>query len=266
MCQRSTPVEDYLVAGRTVFVKRDDLYAMPPAPPVAKLRGLELLLGRLDSEGQNLVGCFEARVSSIGHGVAAVCKSHPHLSCIVAYPETRGHGLTPSLTWARELGAELLPIPSNYLNVCYALARRVVERRGGHMIPFGFECAEAIAAVALEARTVPPECLIGGTLVLCCGSGVTLAGLLRGLQILPARIVGVSSGRSIRQIRSCVSRHSGGLPSQLELHDAVQLYSQAAEAECPFPANRYYDLKAWIHLEEHLGTYSDPVLFWNVGA
>ena len=104
MQQSTTPIEKHTVANRAIFVKRDDLYGKPPAPPVAKLRGLEVLVRRLSSDGQELIGCFEARVSSIGQGVAAVCSGNHKLSCIVAYPEIRGAVLSPSLTSAKELG------------------------------------------------------------------------------------------------------------------------------------------------------------------
>jgi 1-aminocyclopropane-1-carboxylate deaminase/D-cysteine desulfhydrase-like pyridoxal-dependent ACC family enzyme len=202
MRRQTTPIQHYLVRDRTVFVKREDLYAQPPAPPVAKLRGLELLLARLQSEGCKLVGCFEASVSTIGLGLAAACTKIHNMNSIVAYPDVRGRGLSPSLSAARDLGAELLPVRSNVVNVCYHQARKLVEQRGGFMIPFGFECDEALLAVESEARGVPRRYLEGGTLILCCGSGVTLAGLLRGLTVMPQRIVGVSSGRSVGGIGS----------------------------------------------------------------
>ena len=81
-----TPIEIYEVAGRPVFVKREDLFARPPAPPVAKLRGLRAILLGLEAEGRTCVGCFEASHSRIGHGLAAACTDFAGLKCLVAYP------------------------------------------------------------------------------------------------------------------------------------------------------------------------------------
>jgi 1-aminocyclopropane-1-carboxylate deaminase/D-cysteine desulfhydrase-like pyridoxal-dependent ACC family enzyme len=262
----TTPIERVKTRGRVVLVKRDDLYARAPAPPVAKLRGLERLIPRLRAEGIELVGCFEASVSSIGQGLAALCNGLPGIRCVVAYPFVRNRELTASLSNAKALGADLLPIPSNYVGICYAQARQLIEARGGYMIPFGFECEEAIAAIESEARTVPVRYLRGGALVACCGSGVTLAGLLRGLPILPTKVVGVSSGRSIPRLTACLARHCTNIPSVVELHAALLPYSSRAKCSCPFPCNPYYDLKAWQHLNDHLNEYPDPVLFWNIGA
>ena len=95
---------------------------------------------------------------------------------------------------------------------------------------------------------------------------MTLAGLIRGLTVLPSRIVGVSSGRSGQKIRACLARNCEALPKQLELHEAALPYSAAAEGDCPFPCNPYYDLKAWRHLVRNIEKYADPILFWNIGA
>jgi hypothetical protein len=133
------------------------------------------------------------------------------------------------------------------------------------MIPFGLECPEAVAGVEEEAATVPPS-TAGGTLVLCCGSGVTLAGLLLGLPVRPRRIIGLSSGRSIQKIEACLRHFAGPLPTGLEILPAAVPYSVALEVACPFPSHPHYDLKAWDLLQTRLDDLQDPVLFWNTGA
>jgi hypothetical protein len=84
----------------------------------------------------------------------------------------------------------------NHVAICFAQAKRQVEALGGVMLPFGLECQEAVTGVAKEAARIPVE-ICAGTVVLCCGSGVTLAGLLTGLKQLPQRLIGISSGRSL---------------------------------------------------------------------
>ena len=46
-----TPCEERGVKSRRVLVKRDDLYARPPAPPLAKLRGLRVVLAQRVADG-----------------------------------------------------------------------------------------------------------------------------------------------------------------------------------------------------------------------
>src|SRR5260370_38973516 len=84
-----TPIERYFLDGRSVYVKRDDLYAAPPAPPLAKLRGAMSLLTRLYSDGVRLVGCWDTRISALGQGIAACCSCFPCMRTIVAYPNIK---------------------------------------------------------------------------------------------------------------------------------------------------------------------------------
>lgn len=261
-----TPVEDHEVAGRLVRVKREDLYGVPPAPPLGKLRGLRRLLRRLHGEECRLVGCWDTRVSRLGQGVAAACQELPGLACLVSYPHRKGDEPPEPIRRAAELGAEVWPAPAGRITISFARARDQVNARGGVMLPFGLECPEAVLGVEEEAATVPREMVEGGSLVVCCGSGVTLAGLLRGLPVLPRRIVGLSSGRSVDAIAACLRRHGAPSPEGLELRPALLPYSVALADPCPFPTHPHYDLKAWRLLGELLPELPDPVLFWNVGA
>src|SRR5258708_1566538 len=149
--RKHTPVERHRLGRHAVYVKREDLYGRPPAPPLGKLRGLRIVLENAYRQGVRLAGCWDTRVSRPGAGLAAA------------------------------LGGELVPVPAGRLNISHAAGRRAIEQRGGWMLPFGLECPEAVAAVAHEAATVPAAFYEGGTVIVCCGSGVTLAGLLRGL-------------------------------------------------------------------------------------
>jgi hypothetical protein len=261
-----TPIEEYEVAGRRVYVKREDLYGLPPAPPLAKLRGLRVLLRRLYADGVRLTGCWDTRVSKLGQGLAACCREFPDMSCVVSYPTKKGESEPAHVRAAAELGAEVYPLPGSRISICYARARSYVVRRGGVMLPFGLECSEAVEGVAREARTVPEQLIKGGTVVICCGSGVTLAGLLRGLPVLPHKLIGVSSGRSLNNIMACVKRYVSDVPECLELHEAETTYSSTATFPCPFPSHPNYDLKAWQFLAGRAADFKGPILFWNIGA
>ena len=264
--RQHTPIETYRIRGTEVFVKRDDLFARSPAPALAKLRGLRRVLEQFHADGVRTVGCWDTRISKLGQGLAACCTQFPDLKCIVSYPTKKGVEQPESITAAAELGATVYPVPGGRINISFARARDYVIDRGGVMLPFGLECTEAVDGVREEAATTPPEMLKNGTLVVCCGSGVTLAGLLRGLPLLPARIVGISSGRSTKSITSCLKRYVTDIPSCLELHEAEMPYSHALSFDCPFPSHPNYDLKAWKFLVHNLQKLKSPILFWNIGA
>jgi 1-aminocyclopropane-1-carboxylate deaminase/D-cysteine desulfhydrase-like pyridoxal-dependent ACC family enzyme len=261
-----TPIETWEIAGHSVFVKRDDLFARPPAPPIAKLRGLRNILSGLKEEGHTLVGCFEASRSRIGHGLAAACAHIGGISCIVAYAAIQNRPIPVSILEAKRLGARVLPIRNNFVAICHRQATHLVELEGGWMIPFGFDCREAVEAVASEAARVPAELVRDGTVVVPCGSGVTLAGILRGLPARPDRILGVSVGRSRDAIVRCLRRHMVTKFDGMEIREPRRLYRDSATVPCPFPCDVHYDLKAWEVLSSEIDTLRPPILFWNIGG
>jgi 1-aminocyclopropane-1-carboxylate deaminase/D-cysteine desulfhydrase-like pyridoxal-dependent ACC family enzyme len=261
-----TPIEEHVLRGRRIFVKRDDLYGSSPSPPLAKLRGLRRVLDRAYTGGTRLVGCWDTRVSKLGLGVAVACVEHEGLRCVLAFPQRKGESAPQPLLDACAFGAELLPLKPNHVDIGVAQARKVVTARGGVMLPFGLDCQDAVEAVATEARRTPLKYIDGGTLVVCCGSGVTLAGLIIGMSSWPARIVGVSSGRSIARISRCVTNHVRQLPANVELVPASAPYATLSSWPCPFPAHPNYDRKVWRYLDEHLDECVDPIMFWNIGA
>jgi 1-aminocyclopropane-1-carboxylate deaminase/D-cysteine desulfhydrase-like pyridoxal-dependent ACC family enzyme len=264
--RENTPIEAYNIENRTIFVKRDDLYGQNPAPPLAKLRGLRLLLQKANMDGVRLVGCWDTRISKLGQGLAACCRETEGMNCIVSYPTKKGEKQSVSIQKAAELGAEIYPVPGGRITISFSVARRYVVERGGMMLPFGLECAEAVEGIRKEARQTPIEYLKGGTLIVCCGSGVTLAGLISGLPILPEKIIGISSGRSVKNIVTCIKRYVDGIPPVLELKEAMWPYSKALMLPCPFPTHPNYDLKAWKYLVDNLAWLREPILFWNIGA
>lgn len=262
----STPIEVHKVANQAVFVKRDDLCCEPPAPALGKLRGLDVVVSKLTASGHQTIGCWDTRVSTLGIGLAAAMRDVPGGRAVFCYPQLKHRPIPETVRLAEALGAEIVAMRGNHVSICYARARKTVEARGGAMLPFGLDCTEAVDAVAVEARTVPARYTANGTVVLSCGSAVTLSGLLRGLQPQPRRVIGVSAGRSLTKLRRCVLRHTGEIPRHLLLVPAAVPYDVACMDECPFPAHPNYDRKAWRYLCDNIQKLTPPVLFWNIGS
>jgi 1-aminocyclopropane-1-carboxylate deaminase/D-cysteine desulfhydrase-like pyridoxal-dependent ACC family enzyme len=266
MYSDETPVEAWRVGVRSIHVKRDDLFASPPAPPTAKLRGLRALLESFRTRGHRRVGCFEASRSSIGHALAAACAHFCDMECIVVYPDFESRPKSPSILAAEQLGAHVVPIRNNILAICQRQAAKLVEAANALMVPFGCDCPEAVAAVQKEAARLDPALVYGGTVVVPCGSGVTLAGILRGLPTRPHRVIGVSIGSSPRTILKRLARHGVSDVAGVELRAPEKLYHEAANVFCPFPCNEYYDIKAWKVAVGEVEKLREPILFWNIGG
>jgi 1-aminocyclopropane-1-carboxylate deaminase/D-cysteine desulfhydrase-like pyridoxal-dependent ACC family enzyme len=266
LLRRHTPIEEYALKDMMVFVKRDDLVGIPPAPPLGKLRGLLMVLQRLHRNHVRAVGCWDTRFSKLGLGVAAAARQFPGMKAILGYPMLRGEELPSALRIAAQMGAELYPTPPNHTQICFFQTRKYVEKSGGTMLPFGLECHESVEAIAREASLLPERSIMEGTILLSCGSGVTLAGLLRGLPMLPRRLIGLSSGRSVPRIRQCLLRYVPSLPPCLELRPAEVPYEESVEIDCPFPSHPNYDRKAWSLLLREGNKWPRPILFWNIGS
>jgi hypothetical protein len=103
------------------------LYAAPPAPPLAKLRGAMSLLARLYSEGFRLVGCWDTRISALGQGIAACCTTFPDMKVIVAYPKIKGSDTPEPIVKASKLGGEVLPVVAGRITISFAGAKSRAE-------------------------------------------------------------------------------------------------------------------------------------------
>jgi 1-aminocyclopropane-1-carboxylate deaminase/D-cysteine desulfhydrase-like pyridoxal-dependent ACC family enzyme len=263
---QSTPIESYVVADKIVYVKREDLYGTHPLPPLSKLRGLKKLLDRLYAEGVRTVGCWDTRVSKLGQGVAVIAQNYPGMRAIVSYPKKIGEPVPRAIEVAATHGAEIYPVRGNHVIICYSQVGAYVRSKGGTMLPFGLECTESVAAISEEASTVPSNYYSGGTVLLSCGSGVTLAGILSGLRNTPSKIIGISSGRSVAKITKCITNYAGPLPDTVAIKENQLPYYATPVFDCPFPTHPNYDLKAWQYLVKHIDQLEGPILFWNIGA
>ncbi len=261
MWSERTPIYPYRCAALDVLVKRDDLYAGEPAPPLAKLRGVRRHLEHWSGQP---IAAFDTRVSKAGWGVAAICAEHGW-PCTVYYPRRKGlgDGAGESQRRAAELGADLFALPAGRTAIVYAAARVQARARGEHLLPLGLTLPETVTEVAAEMRRVRREAEFA-TLVVSVGTGTILSGLLAGLDGRPVSVWGITAGMSAERVRRRVAANLGGLPP-LQLVVAGDYYTPA-EGEAPFPCHPYYDLKAWRWLETWGGSLAEPVLFWNIGA
>jgi hypothetical protein len=186
-----TPVEEH--GG--FQVKRDDLFGVRGSMG-GKARTCWALATALAVNGAGfptgapLAGLVTAgsRQSPQVNIVAAVA-AELGVPCRVHVPSG---DLTPELLAARAHGAEVVQHRPGRNSVIIARARADAAERGWLEVPFGMECPEAVEATAAQAAELPPA----ARYVVPVGSGMTLAGVLAGLERAgnPAPVLGVVCG------------------------------------------------------------------------
>jgi len=269
-----TPIEEYKVGSTTVYVKREDLYGQDPMPPLAKLRGIRIVLDSLYTKGVRTIGVLDTRVSKSGQGVAAVRRyEHPDMKLLLGFPVTKADGtIPPQFIEAFKLDAILCPQQATRQSIMWYKFKRIVGEQGGVMLPHGLPFVDTAVSVAREAAAISKE-LLQGSLVLIVGTGTMLSGILLGIKELPKMIVGISAGKApetqyriindiLRQCAPFQPLKSG----HVKLLQPIMPYDKADDYPCPFPSHPNYDRKAWHWLCEHIDSLPEPILFWNIGA
>lgn len=176
-----TPVREY--GG--VLVKRDDLFA------VGGIRG-----GKV----RTCLGL--ATQPTLADGlITAGARRSPQCAIVARVAEALGiparvhmpaGGETPESIYAANHGAEVIRHKAGYNTVIIKRARDdTVEHPGWREIPFGMECEEAAANAARQAAALPYGDF--ERVVVPVGSGMTMAGVLRGVAGR-AEVLGVAVG------------------------------------------------------------------------
>lgn len=176
-----------------VFVKRDDLYTVAGVQG-GKVRTCWGLATAGQAAGADTLVTAGSRSSPQVNIVAQIGR-HLGMATIAYTPQGV---LGDELIAAVAAGCEIIQVQAGYNSVIRARARDHAAAAGSHVthIPFGMECREAVVATRDQVEGMP-----GGlpTLWVPVGSGMSLAGILEGLERMdheerPGRVVGVMVG------------------------------------------------------------------------
>lgn len=276
---RHTPVEQ--VEG--ILVKREDLCALPPMPPLAKMRGVFAYIGRLAGEGVRQVGVLDTKVSKSGQGVAIIAE-HFGLACNYYFPVVKRdlEWRTPERVIAEQHGATLIPMTAGRIGIVYARAKRLET---GVMLPLGFPLYDTVIETAAEVRHTLAEQPVD-VLVMACGTGTILSGALLGLaqlhasgEAIPGQVYGITASMDTGKVKRRALEHltRAAREGRTTLEDAsavlsrVRLHKEGDDYYTPyplppFPGHPYYEGKAWAWLKRRLDCTGRRVMFWNIGA
>lgn len=165
-----TPVETH--GG--YLVKRDDLFEIGGSRG-GKVRSC---LAYIEAHGPATGLITAGSRSSPQVNIVATIAKELGLPCRVHVPSGE---MTPELVAANDAGATVVQHKPGYNNVIIARARADAQETGYLEVPFGMECQEAVDATASQVANLPWGKF--SRIVVPVGSGMTLAGILTGLDM-----------------------------------------------------------------------------------
>jgi hypothetical protein len=178
-----TPVEEH----GDIWMKREDYYAFGGVRG-AKVRTCMFLVQKAKDAGVGVITAGSRQSPQVNF-VAQIARAMG-VKCRVHVPSG---ALTPELLAAKGARATVVQHEYGYNSVIIARARDDAEARGWVEVPYGMESPEAVEFTKPQVANVPRETR---RLVNSVGSGMTLAGILWGLeeQGLDIPVLGVHVG------------------------------------------------------------------------
>lgn len=263
----SALVESYKLHGREVEVRREDLRIGKPYVRHGKTPSICALMTSLAFErrfgaAHAGVSCFASRGSDWALNAAIAAHTAGLKLTIYAQHPSAKNPLARFLCSAvDDYYARLAFVSANHTQIMISQARKRATAEGDFFIPFGFELPVCMRELTDRLRGFDKT----ATIVLCAGSGITLACLLKAALIDGKRfkrVVAVSSGRSAKAIGSAVARHVTELDlscatARLDIDDGGFYGPGEFAIETPWPTHPFYEQKAFAWLDATL-KYNDP--------
>lgn len=265
-----TPLEEYTVKGRKVWVKRDDLMGDGNnLPPWGKIGAVYELVKKYVDRNRPLThlsvdGSWTAWV------LAAICEDLG-IEFYASYPDSKKIS-REYLAMIKEKypSVHMNPIKPNMMQIMYNSLKRDAGERGWQMLPYAFD--HQFYKEYLRDRIQPYSNF--KNLVVSSGSGVTLSGLMMGYY---GDVIGDFFPKTDKMVwTTCVSSEASikkmlkknGL-EHLPIHirkSEFMFEDRMPGYEAPFACNQFWDIKQWHWLEHNIETIEGDILFWNVGG
>jgi hypothetical protein len=272
MIHNSTPVEFYLLQGKKVAVKREDLCCPLPGPSFSKMRGV---YAHLSKRSETVIGVLDTYHSQAGHAVAYAC-SNLGKSAINYWPVYKADGrelIRAPQQASRSLGAKLCPLPAARSAILYHRAKKHLKENyaDSYMIANALKLQESVDENATEAARTPFEPYTH--FIISISSGTVAAGVIRGLLSTdkPFTVtIHLGYTRSISSVQNYLIKMIGSsfpLNHTQFIDEKYQYADKVDRKDIPFPCNPYYDAKAWDWLDRNIQNLPyENIMFWNIGA
>lgn len=265
----NTPLEEYKVKGRSVWVKRDDLMGDGVSlPSWGKLGAIWELLQKYVDKSKPLTH-LSVYGSWSGWALAAMCKELG-IEFIYSYPDTKRISDELLGMVKEKYDCTFEAYKPNMMSILYNTIKKAAREKGYQMLPYAFEHDFYINY--MSERIKPYNHF--KNLVISSGSGVTLSGLCKGFYEEELKEFWPETNKKV--YTTCVSSEASinkmlfknGL-QQLPIQVRKSEYEFANKVEgykAPFPCNQFWDIKQWKWLEENINSIEGDILFWNLGG
>jgi 1-aminocyclopropane-1-carboxylate deaminase/D-cysteine desulfhydrase-like pyridoxal-dependent ACC family enzyme len=194
-----TPVQKH----GSVWLKREDLFE------IAGIRGGKVRACWVLAERAKGLVTAGSRFSPQANIVAQIAK-YKRIPCHIHTPKGT---LGAEIQAAVEAGAKLFQWDFGYTSVLRARAAADALAMGWKEVPFGMECAESIEQVREQVFDLPTSIK---RIVICVGSGMTLAGMLHGM---------VDAGLKVPVLGICVGGGMDGKKISATLQQRLDRYA-----------------------------------------
>jgi len=246
-----TPVEYH--ESDNIWIKRDDLFE---------------LAGVCGGKVRTAVALAHAGIERGRNGlVTAGSLSSPQVN-IVAHVaryfgvpvrcHTPTGDLGPEVSRAKLAGAEIVQHKAGYNNVIIAHARKDARARGWENIPFGMECAEAVRQTSRQVANIPDGVK---RIIVPCGSGMSLAGILWGLKNASLRIPVIAVRVGADPVRRLTTYAPYGW------RQMATIVRSGTDYHAPISDAAFHGVRLDPHYEAKCAPFVRPGdLFWVVGV
>jgi len=254
-----TPIEEYQVGNKTIHVKRDDLQGDGvELPPWAKLTAIEKLLKEGELDHDLPIIQLSIRASYSGWALSQLGKAAGY-DIKIAYPNTRNYPQELIDQW-ESFGAESVPIRPNVNSIVLSWMKKLADERGYQYIPYGFEHPLYFEYWKNKLTEYDDY----DNLVVCAGTPVTCLGMCQGF---PGKNIYLPSTSKEKTVLRRLKKYGLHEDERISVHPTeFDFYDEMEGFDTPFPANKYWDKKAWYWLTHNIEVLEGKTLFWNLGA
>ena len=266
----NTPLEEYKLKNRSVWVKRDDLMGDGiHLPPWGKIGAVYELVKKYVDRNKPLTH-LSVDGSWTGWVLASICRDLG-IEFHVSYPDSKKIS-QEYLGMIKEMYPEvhMNPIRPNMMQIMYNSLKKQAKDMDWQMLPYAFD--HEFYRNYLKERIQPYTHF--KNLVVSSGSGVTLSGLMMGYykdeldEFLPKtdKMVWTTCVSSESSIQKMLKKSGvGHLPITIRKSE-FDFDNRLDDYKAPFPCNQFWDIKQWHWLENNIESIEGDILFWNVGG
>lgn len=268
-----TPIEEYQLKGKTVYVKRDDLVGNGTTlPRWAKIEGIRRILESDDIDKDKPLVHLSVYGSWTGWTLSELCKEYG-IEFISAYPDSKTYP-PEILEKVKGNGAVLYPMKPNMMKLLENKLGGIAQREGWQQLPYAFNHPTYVNYMQSRMKEVLEKENFDH-LVVSIGSAVTASGLIREfLQykdwkdlLNNKRKVHTITMSSVASTKKILNFNKAGDLNNINIYKSPYEFNDFMDDyEVPFDCNEFWDKKMWYWLEENIESLDGKILFWNIGG